>query len=75
MNAAVGVMPCSLELLNWRAYHALEMWKLMLPKHITRLDARIWRRFSEVQARRRGFDVRNGGLSNTKGMQLCLAQY
>ena len=62
MNAAVGVIPCSLELLNWRAYHALEMWKLMLPKHATRLDERIWRHFSEVQARHRGFEICNSYL-------------
>ena len=64
MNVVAGVIPCSLELLNWRAHIALEMWKLMLTKHVTRLDARIWRRFSEVQARRRGFEVRNGWLAS-----------
>jgi hypothetical protein len=58
MNAAAAV-GVSLEPLNWRAYEALAMWKLILPKHITRLDARIWRRFSEVQARRRGFKICN----------------
>jgi hypothetical protein len=62
MNAAVGVISCSLELLNWRAYEALAMWKLILPKHFTRLDARIWRRFSEVQALRRGFKICSSGL-------------
>lgn len=59
MNAAAGVIPCSLELLNWRAYHALEMWKLMLPKHVTRLDERIWQHFSMIQAHRRGFEICN----------------
>lgn len=59
MNIAAGVIPCSLELLNWRAHIALEMWKLMLPRHVTRIDARVWRHFSMVQARRRGFEVRN----------------
>lgn len=62
MNVAVGVIPCSLELLNWRAYEALAMWKLILPKHVTHIDARIWRRFSEVQARHRGFEICNSGL-------------
>lgn len=61
MNVAAGVIPCSLELLNWRAYEALAMWKLALPKHITRLDERIWQHFSLIQARRRGFEVLNGG--------------
>jgi hypothetical protein len=63
MNAAAAV-GVSLELLNWRAYEALAMWKLILPKHITRLDARIWQHFSIIQARRRGFEVRNGWLAS-----------
>ncbi len=62
MTAAAGVTCCSLELHNWRAYEALAMWKLILPKRVTRIDERIWRRFSEVQARRRGFEVRDGWL-------------
>ena len=71
MNVAVGVIPCSLELLNWRAHIALEMWKLVLPKHVTRLDERIWQHFSMVQARQRGFEICNSdylrGVSASRG--------
>jgi hypothetical protein len=57
MNGAISAFPVSLDSLAWRAYEALAMWKLILPKHITRIDARIWRWFSIVQAKRRGLTL------------------
>lgn len=59
MNGAISAFPLSLEAVAWRASVAITMWHLTLPRHVTRIDARIWRRFSEVQARRRGFEICN----------------
>ena len=64
MNGAISAFPVSLDSLAWRASVAITMWHLTLPRHVTRLDTRIWRRFSEVQARRRGFEVRNDRLAS-----------
>lgn len=62
MNGAISAFPLSLEAVAWRASVAITMWHLTLPRHFTRIDARIWQHFSMGQARRRGFEVLNGEL-------------
>jgi hypothetical protein len=54
MNGAISAFPVSLDSLAWRASVAITMWHLVLPKHVTKVNARMWRWFSIAQAKRRG---------------------
>ena len=57
MNGAISAFPLSLEAAAWWASQAITMWHLVLPKHVTKVNARMWRWFSVAQAKRRGLTL------------------